>query len=440
MSHKLKIALALTAFSVTSIVPVMAEEASPPTLKISGNSIVNMALPSQTNRQNGKGFHGFHINIPVSDLYFLIQGKTANGFNYGYRVNFEAYPGSSPVISQNYIELSHNCFGVLQLGAVVGPEDSMIKDGNTISAGTGAADGAYGDTYNRPELAFYGNDNIGDTGYATKVVYYTPVMGGLQLGFGYTPNTNHMGDSKLNTANADGNGNLPGNRSVPIKSSLVSAFGVRSFVVGMSYKAEAGKWSFTGTGSLITDKSYYSGMPVGVNRSARYRVKNTLAYQLGMVLGYKTCNGLLQAGAGFLDNGKSRLPREEIVLPVNATNDNYTAYYDTIRYGNAGKAWNLGTAYSFGAYKVSATYQRTDRKTYMKHTDNKAHMDVCSVGGEVTPVQGLKFFSEVNYIRGKTNARAVSVAQGLYTNEGKGKTAIGNNIATVVNMGVKVSF
>jgi hypothetical protein len=110
---------------------------------------------------------------------------------------------------QNYIEFS-GLFGTLQIGDVVGPEDSMIKDGITIAGATGGPDGAFSNIYNTPDFAMRGNDIIGDTGKVTKIVYYTPTFGGgFRFGIAYTPNTNHMGDSKLDNANNNGNTNLP---------------------------------------------------------------------------------------------------------------------------------------------------------------------------------------------------------------------------------------
>lgn len=430
MIKKLKMLLALGALTAVSTSPVLAEAVAP-TLKISGNSIINSYVQSQKVRLNGKGNTGPHIAIDVSDLYFLISGMTANGISYGYKVNLQAFPGSSPTISQNYIEFS-GVFGTFQVGAVVGPEDRMIQDGITIAAATGGPDGGFSGTFNVSEFVLRGNDIIGDTGYATKIAYYTPTIKGFRLGVAFTPNTNHMGDSKLNTSTNDGNTNLPGNRTFfPIKT--VNPYGLRNFAVGLSYKAELGKWGITGTGAVVTDKSYISGSPAA---GPRLQVKNTLAYQLGAVVDYTTAEGLIQIGLGYLNNGKSRLPKAAnqslAFIKAGATT------LGNLNQGNAGTAWNGGAAFTSGAYKFSATYQRTDRKT---DATQKTSLDVYSVGGEVTPVQGLKFFTEINYIRAKTNATAVALSRSLLDFDGKnGQATIGSNIGTVFVLGTKVSF
>ena len=427
MREKFKKTL-LSVLGVTLGATSVMAEASAPSLKIGGNSIINAYFTSQKVKSNGKGgAAGPHISIDVADLYFLISGMTSNGIKYGYNLNFQAFPGSSPTIDQNYIEFSGN-FGVIQIGAVVGPEDSMIKDGITMAAATGAADGGYNNTYNVPEFVMRGNDVVGDTGKATKIAWYSPAFFGFRVGVAYTPNTNHMGDSKLNTANGDGNPGLPGNRTfIPVKS--LYPFGLRNLAVGLSYKAEMGKWGFTGTGALVSDRSYMS-----IN-DARQRVRNTFAYQLGAIIDYATTTGLLQLGGGYYDNGKSRLPSQGLIVskPGAAT----PVDLGNLSEGNAGKAWNMGTAYTFGAYKVSATYQETKRKI---NAVEQTNLKVMSVGGEIAPVQGLKFFTEVNYIRGKTPASAVVLSQQLFDLNSTKQTTVGNNTGTVVVLGTKVSF
>lgn len=412
-----------------------ASNASAPTLKIGGTTIINAYFGSQKDRRNGKGNTGPHLSIDVADLYFLVSGMTSNGIKYGYTLNFNGIPGGSPTIDQNYIQFS-GAFGTIQFGAVVGPEDSMIKDGITILSGTGGPDGGFSSMYNVPAFVMRGNDTLGDTNKATKIVYYTPTfLGGFTIGVAFTPNTNHMGDSKLNTANNDGNSALPGNRTfMPIKS--LEPYGLRNVAIGLTYKRTAGQWSFTGSGALVSDKSYISGGKAA--GSSRLQVRNTLAYQLGLVLGYRTASSsLIEFGAGYLDNGKSRLPKVRnqslaFIKPgaVETLGD--------LSEGNAGKAWNVGMAYTAGAYKMSLGYQNRTRKT---SRTEKTKLDVFSLGGEVTPVQGLKFIAEVNHVRGKTNATAQALNNSLLAFDGAGATqAIGNNNATIFVLGTKISF
>ncbi|MBX9977792.1 MAG: hypothetical protein K2X98_06080, partial [Alphaproteobacteria bacterium] len=86
--------------SDTASVTAPADSATPPTLKINGFTLFNTYVVNQSNRTNGKGGAPIHFATDVSDLYFTIAGKaysaTSGPIDYMYRVNFQAFPNSSP--------------------------------------------------------------------------------------------------------------------------------------------------------------------------------------------------------------------------------------------------------------------------------------------------------------------------------------------------------
>ncbi|MBX3486873.1 MAG: porin [Candidatus Paracaedibacteraceae bacterium] len=436
--------LVLSAMAIAALSTSAMAEAVAPTLKISGNTIMNIYAVNQKVKANGKA-RAHHFSNDISDLFFLVAGRTASGIEYKYKINMQANSNVSPTIAQNYIEFNTKG-GTFQFGNVVGPEDTMIEDAGAIVGGAGAFDGGYKNVYNFSSFALRGNDNIGDTGYATKLVYYTPELWDFRFGVAYTPQTSHLGDAKLDNNSIQGNGNVPGNRHLlPALPSDMDVYGVRSWAFGLSFKKEVGNWGFNLNGTYLTDISYLSATnnqtvtdeskAVG---GTKLRLRNTSAYQLGTIVAYRLSNGhLVQVGGGWLDNGHSRNFRRQATITSGAN----AVTTGNLHQGDSGQAWNIGAGYTMGAYKFAASYQRMDRET---DAVRKAKTDVWSLTGDVVPVAGLKFFGEVDFVRTKSNATAQTLEQN-FTNAFNGKRnphtlSNAKNQAAVFIMGTKISF
>lgn len=389
-----------------------------PSLKIDGFTAVNAYVTSQKDRQNGKGGPQPHIGVDVSNLFFTIMGASASGIEYMYRVTLETIPNTSTVITQNYLQFKTK-IGTFQIGAIIGPEDSMVWDASKVIGGTGGFDGAYNNVYNMSAGVMRGNDILGDTGDSNKFVYYTPDMMGWQFGIAYTPSTAQKGDAKLdNQTNQDYK--LPGNRGM-FETKGFQTFDLRNVAIGLIYRKEMGKWSAVLSGAAVTGKSYFYNSAVN-----RIPFNNAKAYQLGVVLGYDK----VRVGAGYLNNGKSHLPHQDnfTVKSVNLTDMNK---------GNAGHAWNLGAGYTMGVYQFGLSYQRTSRRT---GESQKASSNFYTATFDVTPVKGLKLYTEVDYIHSRTNAAAVARETAILANAGKTTVGNGNNKAVIGIGGVKISF
>lgn len=400
-----------------------------PSLKIDGFTTVNAYFVNQQRRENGKGGPQPHLSNDASNLFFTIAGTSMSGIGYMYRVTFETISGTENVIDQNYIEIKSKV-GTFQFGNNVGVEDTMIWDTGKIIGATGGFDGGYNNVYNMSSGVIRGNDNIGDTGNATKIVYYSPEMAGFQVGLSYTPDTKHKGDSRLNTFAGSGD-RIPGNRGL-WDFKKAQPYDLRSFALGLTYKKEIGKWNITLSGAGITAKSYFFSNTTPVVSGGRVSMQNTKAYQLGAVLGY----GDWRFGLGFLDNGKSHLPRVRNFTFNNGTTGN--ANLGSMNNGNAGQAWNVGAGYTMGAYQLAASYQRTNRNT---GDLQKANSDFYSATVDVTPVQGLKVYTEVDYIRSRTNSTQIARENSLATlASAPNFSAIGNNSGLLGIVGTKVSF
>jgi hypothetical protein len=347
-------------------------------------------------------------------------------------------------VQQNFVQFD-SCWGSLQIGDTVGPEDSMIEDGGAIVGATGAFDGAYKNVFNLPAFVLRGNDNIGDTGYATKIVYYSPEVFFTRLGLSYTPNTAHKGEEDYDRKFGNGNDDNPGNRQwAPIKDR--NPYGTDAIVVGLSHKREFGNFGININGAYIHDNSYIAA-DKKVADQKRIRTKDVNAYQLGLILAYRThVGGLLQLGGGWLDNGKSRLLKSPWL--VNDPDDDDFSEFNFMRKGNNGKQWNIALGYTLGAYKAAISYQETKRKLHVgdgatstSGGTDKLKNQVVSGTFDVVPHAGLKFYGEVSYIRAKSTSGARDLAHAILNDSDKANVRTAkNNKGTVFILGTKVSF
>jgi hypothetical protein len=390
--------------------------AESPTLKISGFTAINGVFSNQRVAENGKGGSQPHIAIGASNLYFKVTGKSSNDTVYKFNVVMDASPGASNYISQNYVEFA-NFWGILQLGCLNGPSDTMVTDAARLVGGANGIDGAFGSVYNMSAGVIDGFNNTLEPRKSTKIVYYTPTVGGFQLGFSYTPNTSNSGRNGMNNSS-----NAPSNSGVGYMSGLYpnkdqAPWGVRNVAVGLTYKNEFKYCTLNLAAIGLTEKTR------GWNNTP---MQSGNAYNLSAAVEI----GKWTIASGFLNNGKSRLPLEA------KTSDAYLANKNS-HLGDAGKAWNVGGSYVVGAYQFAAVYHNTNRKT---DANGRAGSDIYTATVDFTALEGLKIYAEADYIISKTNSRVIDDQQKYYDSAGKGQKAIGRNRGTVFIIGTKVSF
>lgn len=397
-----------------------------PTLKINGYTSIVAAIANQQRTENGIGGSDPFITVGASDLYFTVLGRSASGFEYKWRLNFDVTPGTSPNVKRNYGEFNHT-FGTIQFGNLNGPEDSMPESAMNIIGGAYGINGTLPSVYNNSAGVISGVNFIGESSRATKIVFYSPEVSGFQLGVAYTPNTTHMGKEERSNAilgGAPGNGN---SKHIYYDKNN-NPFGTRNIVMGLTYKGISDKWSCAFSVVGMTERSHLAFK----GSQQQFPVNNANSYQLSAAVGYDK----VRIAAGWIDNKKSRMPKDKINTVIGKDNKSGINLEDTYQ-GNAGNAWNLGASYTLGAYQFATGYFRTDRKT---DYNNKAHSDIVTATADFTPLQGLKFFSEVDIVKTRTNEKAKKIQQSFMDVDGKGLKAIGNNSATVFMLGSKISF
>ncbi|HLD95738.1 MAG TPA: hypothetical protein VI959_03770 [Alphaproteobacteria bacterium] len=402
--------------------PTLATTAEAPSLKINGFSAYNIYAGKQNVRENGKTFYSVHQAVDVSDIRFTITGVMTSGLEYKYRVNLQAIPGEDPLFNANYISFKH-WFGEVLFGNVVGPEDSYIKDAESLAGGTGGFNGGQFNVINKSVGVFTGNDISGDTNYATKIMWNSPEFGGIQIGVAFTPNTARRGNDKMQNLSASLN-SAPGNSAAVWPYKLTRPYGLNNLALGIIYKNSYGDWRLTLSGAVVTEKSFYNDNDKG---TTRIRLQDAKSYQLGFIIGYKN----FQFGGGYLNNGKSRLPREAITVNSvsNALGDAHL--------GNAGEAFNVGGNYKKGAYVFGLSYQQTFRKT---DAIRSAKGRFVSASAEAAIAQGLAVYTEANFADMKTNDVAIATHNRVKSALGQNDRQVRNNSAVTFITGVKMAF
>ncbi|MBY0461948.1 MAG: porin [Alphaproteobacteria bacterium] len=431
--HPLKLLALLTACALVYSDNASAEgqnQAQAPALKINGFTAIAGYTASQQRKDNGKGGVDPQVNIGASDLFFTVTGKASNGMEYKYRINFETIPGTSAYVNKNYVELNGD-FGTTQLGQVTGPEDTMPESGADLIGGANGIDGTLNSAYNYSAGVIKGVNFIGETKKAAKVVFYSPEVLGFQLGAAYTPNTSHMGDDGKNNAYVGSNPGVGNSSGLYPNNKSKGPYGIRNVTAGLTHKGSSGKWSHAFAVVGVVEKSVYTDYS-NFSDQRRVPLRNAKSYQLSAAVGYDQW----RVAAGWIDNGRSRLPKDNSLY--NSTSTPGQLYLGNIHQGNSGKAWNVGTSYTVGAYQFAAAFHRTDR---MSDATSGTSSDIIATSVDLSALQGLKIYGEVDFVKTRTNLGAIAVQQSYMTNvEQKGNKAVGNNSGAVFVLGTKVSF
>ena len=130
-----------------------------------------------------------------TEVHVIARGKSEDyGLEYGATVEFEADTNRTDNTDETWVFLRGG-FGEVRLGDEDGPLDNSAVGGFSIGAGTGGIDGTVIDTIATGVVKPFNSDDN------TKIRYYTPSFGGLQVGVSYTPNED--GGDALATTDED---------------------------------------------------------------------------------------------------------------------------------------------------------------------------------------------------------------------------------------------
>lgn len=232
--------------------------------------------------------------------------------------------------------------GSLFLGDTVGAEQRMIFAPSDFIPGTGGTDGNFSRWLNQTTYVFMAPSVVGDAGVATKVFVASNRVGGLQLGFSYTPHTEHLGEGNLSTAESG--------LETPLRT-----FDLNSVVPAINYIYEKGLFVAKLSAAYLHGKT----KPEIPNEPLLDRV-NTNSWDFGCVLQL----GPLSLGAEYLANGNGGILRKNIasIEPTIGTTPLPAKSYLA---SAAGKYWalNTGVAYTSGDVSFGVSYFYTRRNT-----------------------------------------------------------------------------
>lgn len=415
-----KVALLSLSMALISSSKVYAE-AKPPSLKISGYTVVAASTVNQKNKTGGKGGGIPAIGIGASDLFFTAQGQSEEGFTYKYRMNVNAVPfaNTQTSIDRNFIEFGSDAMGTLQVGAVSGVDDTMTKGGFSLIGGAAGIDGTFGGAYNMSSGVNSGVHIYGYTKRANKVSYATPTFSGFQAGVSFTPNTSNAGRLRNNDSqNIEGVGNDSGIHA----NKTYAAFGLANTAASLTYSNTWEDWSLQLSAIGITEKSRLK------SATQHVKVRNLKTWQVSSTVGYKD----FRIATSYFDNGKSRLPYDTNQLLKAASGGNSALTTTDLNEGNAGKAWDVAGQYTMGAYQFAVGYFETLRKI---NSISKARSQILTLTADFNALPGLKFFAEADFAKSGNTQAAIDQSNAMKANSGNGSNS-GNTFV----IGTKVSF
>jgi len=353
MKKVLHLSLALALLSSTALAD-HSTGAPKPTLQLSGK-LQAFALASSSKSRS--------VNAPATNfgtkgnLRFDINAQTASGTEYGGVAEVElnrAKVGSQDFFRAVYAFVSSAQYGTWQLGDLDGALVQGIVDGRQLMGGTGGFDGDMWAVVTPTSGVLVDMVGSSKTKYATKIVYKSPTVKGMQFVFSYTPQSKMYGLVDRSMGEDFDQNFIAGKK--PTISKVVE--GVLSYGFSLG---ELGVTLYAG-GSVATPRA-------GV--SAVSGIKAAKTFQLSMLLAWRD----FQFAAGFLNNQSSLHRTNEV--------------------GDSGIAYNSALSYNTGPHTVALGYFGSKRKV----TGGSAKANVGSATYEYSIAPGWTVFTEANYFK-----------------------------------------
>ncbi|WP_165769649.1 porin [Arboricoccus pini] len=152
---------------------------------------------SLDNKYGGERHAGTYDFRDDTEVYVYVRGKDeATGLEYGANIELEGDTNTTSNADEAFVFIRGK-FGEFRLGDQNGPVEQMITGVSPLGAFSGSLDGVGPIDAGAVVYGSYSDD-------ATKIVYYSPVMSGFQLGVGLTPSTDSNG-SNIKTTRGDAN-------------------------------------------------------------------------------------------------------------------------------------------------------------------------------------------------------------------------------------------
>jgi predicted porin len=307
--------------------------------------------------------------------------KTDSGLEYGARVRIRANNNTGGVDTDRAFVFANGKFGTVRLGVLNGLGDEYAQFGPNVEGFAGGPDNNSID-FLSPTTALGGSGNVLTGGavsvpavmtnlrtlysgdLATKAVYLTPDLFGLQLGVAYTPTTNHV----FNPPPFQ-NMNAGVNRVKTVTGSNERAEYYNDMVeLGGLYTREIGAWTvsadvYYSTGTGVTET-------LGLARTSYDRLSSIHA---GTTIGY----GALKFGGSYAYSGTSGYSKSAAATDRDAQ----TVYTVGAQYALNDKL-TLATNYTFGRDAGLLTVDGASRMSWVQAGATYAVAPGLTVGAE----------------------------------------------------------
>lgn len=293
---------------------------------------------------------GWYFGVDEAELQLDVSGTADNGLNYGFKIEINANTSDEGGVADEVRLEFYGGWGTLQMGDEDGADNIMNYGGETLLGAAGGFDGDQDDYLFRGGWIVSGivsSSNApafpalaGDTGDATKISYFSPRIGGFQIGGSYTPTSNNGDDFKLDTIIEDHYG------------------------LGLNFDRSFGNFR-------LRASAVYAAAEVDAQLPFGTYLEDISAWSVGGIVGW----GPFSIGGGYADNGDSG----------EVTNADVSSGY-----------WNVAAALEFGRLYLSAGYFESEFEWTPQDPTSKYTHATFTVDYSLAP--GLVFYGEVDWI------------------------------------------
>ncbi len=381
------------------------------------------------------------------------RARTTFSANFDLSADMSTAVQGLPIYNSVYVSAT-GPFGNVKIGNMFTAAMSNYIDGSSLMGGDSGIFGV--GLMNMHNPAVYASVTTGvfyDPGYASSISYESPNMSGLHFAISYTPNSQSMGllpaNDEVSRHDYDGVSTEapqctdktlhPCNALVPstcmihpeanscttdhyIKGIDLMAYGSGGFTTDV---VTAALWYDGGVPhhwNYSVAVAYWGGKSNFCNKYSDhdFKIRNLSAYSVGFKIGYKH----IKFGAGYVDEGKSCLPKEH---------DN--TEYEFVDGANAGKKYTAVLSYILNRnMKLSIGGMYATRKM-SENKQDKVSTKAGSVALDYNITNGVSVYCGINHAKTSTCERAKNIATA------SGACApFDDNKITYVTFGSKVSF
>ena len=377
-------------------------------LELGNNSAVNqrMRVGPETFARGAGGINGKYleyINLPMlADSTQVVNGGgTAIGNCNGYRVEANGSITSNPGSDCNRVKLPR---------FILIPQSPIAHGGYAKGFYNRASDNEYSNSSEATNFGFNKNSSaikdgsFGTLADASKVNYYTPRIGGWQIGVSFAPDTGSNGTSA----------SISGNNSGDIKQAI--SYGINysdnlgNLGLALSATGESGKFE--------------------QNYNASTKRNNLKSYDAGVMATYFG----FTIGASYGNWGDSLQPKSGIYScdynnALTIANQD-CAGKDEKKFSNA-KYYTAGAAYQFGPFATSLTYLNSEFQANQYQTT--------SLGVDYKMAKGLMPYAEITKYKFESNQPKASNVSESSTSSNSTRQ-LKDNSGYVALVGVLLSF